>query len=272
MATRMGARFTGDLAALRYEPVAKRVRAVASGRTFADSRRAVLVWEPKRVVPSYAFPLPDLRATLTPSDDAPQAEHPVRMAEGGPPVLDPRTAFAAHTCPGRPLTLAGDGVSLPGAGFQPADPDLGEHVVLDFGAFDEWLEEAEPIVGHPRDPFSRIDIRRSDSRVRIEVDGVVVADSTASRMLFETGITPRYYLPRADVRMDLLTPSDTRTTCAYKGHASYWSVGGHRDLAWTYDEPLSDARDIAGYIAFLTERAEVFLDGERLPRPVTPWS
>jgi uncharacterized protein (DUF427 family) len=59
---------------------------------------------------------------------------------------------------------------------------------------------------------------------------------------------------------------------AYKGHASYWSVGGHRDLAWTYDEPLSDARDVAGYIAFLTERVDVALDGERLPRPVTPWS
>ncbi|WP_460440089.1 DUF427 domain-containing protein [Amycolatopsis stemonae] len=272
MATRMGARFTGDLARLRYEPVAKRVRAVAGGRTFADSRRAVLVWEPKRVVPSYAVPEPDLRATLTAADGEGAPEHPVRLAEGGPPVLDPRTAFAVHTCEGEPLTLAADGVTLPGAGFRPADPDLGDHVVLDFGAFDAWLEEAEPIVGHPRDPFSRIDIRRSDSRVRIEVDGVVVADSTASRVLFETGITPRYYLPREDVRMDLLTPSDTRTTCAYKGHATYWSVGGQQDLAWTYDEPLSDAREIAGYIAFLTERADVVVDGERRPRPVTPWS
>ncbi|MDX3191211.1 DUF427 domain-containing protein [Streptomyces sp. MN03-5084-2B] len=272
MATRMGARFTGDLAELRYEPVAKRVRAVASGRTFADSRRAVLVWEPKRVVPSYAFALSDLRATPAPSDDAPVAENPVQLAEGGPPVLDPRTAFAVHTCPGRPQTLAVDGVILPGAGFRPDDPDLGEHVILDFAAFDEWLEEAEPIVGHPRDPFSRIDIRRSDSRVQVEVDGVVVADSARPRLLFETGITPRYYLPREDVRMDLLTPSDTRTTCAYKGHATYWSVGAHGDLAWTYDEPLSDARDIAGYIAFLTERVDVVLDGERLPRPVTPWS
>ncbi|VVJ18278.1 Uncharacterised protein [Amycolatopsis camponoti] len=272
MATRMGARFTGDLAELRYEPVAKRVRAVAGGRTFADSRRAVLVWEPKRVVPSYAFPLPDLRATLTPSDDASAPEHPVQLAEGGPPVLDPRTAFAVHTCPGEPLTLDSDGVTLPGAGFRPADDDLAQHAVLDFAAFDEWLEEAEPIVGHPRDPFARIDVRRSDSRVRIEVDGVVVADSAAPRLLFETGITTRYYLPREDVRMDLLTPSDTRTTCAYKGHASYWSVGAHRDLAWTYDEPLSDARDVAGYIAFLTERVDVVLDGERLPRPVTPWS
>ncbi|UOX92512.1 DUF427 domain-containing protein [Amycolatopsis sp. FBCC-B4732] len=272
MAARMGARFTGDLAELRYEPVAKRVRAVASGRTFADSRRAVLVWEPKRVVPSYAFPLADLRATPAPADTAAAPEHPVRPAEGGPPVLDPRTAFAVHTCAGEPLTLAADGVTLPGAGFRPADPDLGEHVVLDFAAFDEWLEEAEPIVGHPRDPFSRIDVRRGDSRVRIEVDGVVVADSAAPRMLFETGITTRYYLPREDVRMELLTPSGTRTTCAYKGHASYWSVGAHPDLAWTYDEPLSDARDVAGYIAFLTERVDVFLDGERQPRPVTPWS
>src|SRR6185369_13448348 len=116
------------------------------GRTFADSRRAVLVWEPKRVVPSYAFPLPDLRATLTPADAASAPEHPVQLAEGGPPVLDPRTAFAVHTCAGEPLTLAGDGVTLPGAGFRPADPDLAQHVILDFAAFDEWLEEAEAIV------------------------------------------------------------------------------------------------------------------------------
>jgi uncharacterized protein (DUF427 family) len=136
-----------------------------------------------------------------------------------------------HTCPGRPQTLAVEGVTLPGAGFQPDAPDFGEHVIFDFAAFDEWLEEAEPIVGRPRDPFSRIDIRRSDSRVRVEVDGVVLADSAAPRLLFETGITPRYYLPREEARMDLLTPSDTRTTCAYKGHATYWSVGGHRDLA-----------------------------------------
>jgi uncharacterized protein (DUF427 family) len=168
--------------------------------------------------------------------------------------------------------LAVEGVTLPGAGFQPDAPDFGEHVIFDFAAFDEWLEEAEPIVGRPRDPFSRIDIRRSDSRVRVEVDGVVLADSAAPRLLFETGITPRYYLPREEARMDLLTPSDTRTTCAYKGHATYWSVGGHRDLAWSYDEPLSDAREVAGYIAFLTERVDVVLDGERLARPVTPWS
>ncbi len=268
----MSSRFSGGLADLRYEPVHKRVRARAGGRTFVDSRHAVVVWEPRRVVPSYAFPAADLRASLSPADDVAVSEHPVQLEEGGPPVLDPRTGFAVHTCPGQSLTLESGGVTLAGAGFQPADPELKDLVVLDFDAFDEWLEEAEPIVGHPRNPFSRIDVRLSDSPVRIEVDGVVVAESTAARLLFETGIATRYYLPREDVRMDLLTPTDTRTTCAYKGHATYWAIGGRPDLAWTYDEPLADVRDIAGYIAFFTERVDVFLDGERQPRPVTPWS
>jgi uncharacterized protein (DUF427 family) len=272
MATRISARFFGSLGELRYEPVHKRVRALAGGRTIVDSRRPVLVWEPRRIVASYAFPAEDVHATLKPVGGGAAREHPVRLEAGGPPVLDPRTGFAAHSCSGQPLTVEAGGVTLDGAGFRPEDPDLKDHVILDFAAFDEWLEEAQPIVGHPQDPFHRIDIRLSDSRVQVEVDGVVVADSTAARLLFETAIATRYYLPRADVRMDLLTPSDTRTTCAYKGHAAYWSVGGQRDVAWAYDEPLSDARDVAGYIAFFNERVDVILDGERQERPVTPWS
>lgn len=268
----MSGRFFESLAELSYEPVHKRVRALVGGRTVVDSRRAVLVWEPRRVVASYAFPIADMKAELKPAEGVAAQEHPVRLEEGGPTVLDPRTGFAVHSCPGQPLTLEVDGITVDGAGFRPDDPDLEDHVVLDFAAFDEWLEEAEPIVGHPQDPFHRIDVRLGDSRVQVDVDGVVVADSTAARLLFETNIATRYYLPREDVRMDLLTPSDTRTTCAYKGHAAYWSVGGHRDLAWTYDEPLSDARDVAGHIAFFNERVDVILDGERLPRPVTPWS
>lgn len=268
----MSARFFESLDELRHEPVRKRVRALAGGRTFVDSRRAVLVWEPRRVVASYAFPAGDVRAVLKPVEGVAGQEHPVRVEEGGPTVLDPRTGFAVHSCPGQPLTLEADRVRLDAAGFRPDDPDLQGHVILDFAAFDEWFEEADPIVGHPQDPFHRIDIRLGDSRVQVDVDGVVVADSTAARLLFETNIATRYYLPREDVRMDLLIPSDTRTTCAYKGHAAYWSVGGHRDLAWTYDEPLSDARDVAGHIAFFNERVDMIVDGQRQARPVTPWS
>lgn len=276
MATQVSEILARGIAQLRFEPTAKRVRARAAGRTIADTRHAVLVWEPKRVVPAYAVPDADLHATLTEARPADAEQLLVRLGPDMPPVLDPRTPFAAHTCDGQPLTLTADGVVLEGAGFRPADGDLTGHVVLDFDAFDEWLEEDEPIVGHPRDPFSRIDIRRSGSRVEVRVDGETVADSRSALLLFETGLGTRFYLPAGDVRLDLLTPSATRTTCAYKGHASYWSVraGGrtHPDLAWSYPRPLPDAEQIANYLCFFDEHVDVLLDGRPRERPVTPWS
>src|SRR4029077_8869489 len=97
-----------------------------------------------------------------------------------------------------------------GAGFRPADPDLAGLVILDFGAFDAWYEEDELNVGHPRDPFHRIDVLPSSRQVRLEVDGKVLAVSPRPPLLFEAMLPPRYYLPRADVTAELI-PSETRT-------------------------------------------------------------
>jgi uncharacterized protein (DUF427 family) len=271
MATHLSREMMRGLAALRYEPTSKRIRAFAGGQAIVDTRRGILVWEPKRVVPSYAVPDDDIQARLLP---AAASEGDQRADER--PVLDPGISFSVHTTGGEPLTLESGAVALDGAGFRPKDADLNGYVVLDFKAFDEWLEEDERIVSHPHDPFSRIDVRRSSSRVQVEVDGVLVADSGAPKLLFETKITPRFYLPPDDVRMDLFAASQTRTTCAYKGQASYWTVtvngNEHRDLAWSYEEPLSDAADIRDYICFFNERVDVIVDGERRVRPVTPWS
>ncbi len=103
----------------------------------------------------------------------------------------------------------------------------------------EWFEEDEPVYTHPRDPYSRVDILASSRHVRVELDGVTVADSHQPRILFETGLPPRYYLPLTDVRMDLLRPSATQTHCPYKGTASYWSVtaGGERAPRHRVDLP-----------------------------------
>ncbi len=85
----------------------------------------------------------------------------------------------------------------------------------------------------------------------------------------------RFYLPAEDVRVEL-RPSPTRTTCAYKGYASYHSatLDGRelRDLAWSYEQPLPEAREVAGFICFFDERLDVILDGVPRQRPVTPWS
>jgi uncharacterized protein (DUF427 family) len=148
-------------------------------------------------------------------------------------------------------------------------------VILDFGAFDAWYEEDELNVGHPRDPFHRIDVLPSSRQVQLELDGEVLADSSRPALLFETMLPARYYLPRADVTAELI-PSDTKTWCAYKGQASYFSVavGGRLvpDIAWSYPDPRHDAVQVRDLIAFFDERIDARLDGERRARPVTPWS
>jgi uncharacterized protein (DUF427 family) len=274
MAVRVREALLAPLDELRYEPTEKRVRAVLGGTTVADTTRALLVWEPRRIVPSYAVPLADVRAELVPAPPAPDAlvaeatiaDRPV-LAVGG---------FAVHTTPGERLELGVEGHPDRAAALRPADADLRDHVVLEFGAFDAWYEEDEPIVGHPRDPFHRIDIRRGSRHVRIELDGELLAESTRPTLLFETNLPPRFYLPPDDVRDDLLRRSAKRTVCAYKGEASYRSVelGGRLvdDLAWSYDEPLRDAAPIAGLLAFFDEHVDVVVDGERRARPRTPWS
>jgi uncharacterized protein (DUF427 family) len=263
---------------LRHEPTAKRIRATLGGGTVVDSTRAALVWEPRRIVPSYAVPAADIHGelvTATPAAGAAEDAGHLLPDVFAKPVLDPSVPFTAHTADGQAVDVQANGQRRPGAGLRLADPDLAGYVVLDFGAFDGWSEEDEPIVAHPRDPFHRIDVLASSRRLRLELDGQVLAESSRPMLLFETMLPTRYYLPREDVRAELV-PSDTETYCAYKGRASYWStrVGGRLvpDLAWTYQEPLTDASRVGGLIAFFNERVDVVLDGERGERPITPWS
>ena len=149
-------------------------------------------------------------------------------------------------------------------------------MLLDWKSFTQWYEEDEPVMGHPHDPFDRIDCLRSSRRVTIGIEGQVLAESSRATWLFETPLPVRYYLPREDVAMDLLEPSPLHTVCAYKGRASYWSARvGDRvlpDLAWTYEQPLHDAVPVEGLVAFFTERLDLAVDGVALPRPQTPWS
>ena len=279
MSTQVRELLASGIGELRYEPTAKRVRATLGGGTVVDSTRAVLVWEPRRIVPSYAVPADDIHGELVPSA-APTTDG--ELVAGSPlpdvfarPVLDPSVPFSAHTAEGEAVDVQASGESSLGAGLRLADPDLAGYVVLDFPAFDGWSEEDEPIVGHPRDPFHRIDVLASSRHLRLELDGQVLAESSRPMLLFETMLPVRYYLPREDIRAELV-PSDTRTYCAYKGQASYWSAsaGGRLipDLAWTYREPLTDASRVGGLVAFFNERVDVVLDGQRSERPVTPWS
>ena len=148
-------------------------------------------------------------------------------------------------------------------------------VSVRWAAVEEWFAEDSQIFGHARDLYHRIDVYPSTRRVRIERDGHVLADTRRAKILFETALPPRYYLPIEDVRVELV-PSPTRTRCAYKGSASYWSVvvGGrvYDDLVWTYAEPQLDAVPVLDRVAFFNERVDLEVDGERRERPRTQWS
>lgn len=122
-----------------------------------------------------------------------------------------------------------------------------------------------------------ITTERIDDRVRVLVAGEVLADSTSAVVLHEPGLPPRYYLPREDVRMELLVPTDTATNCPFKGDASYWTVRiGDRevvDVAWSYEAPIDDRADITGRVCFFVEQVDEHHVGDtRLVRPETPWS
>jgi uncharacterized protein (DUF427 family) len=275
VAVELGGVLFGQLGGLRYQPTPKRVRALVGDDPVVDSTRAVLLWEPRRIVPAYAVPAGDISAELVPAP--PSAEAAAALdALGTRRVLSPGH-FRTHTADGDELTVRAPAGEREAAAFRLADPDLEGYVELDFDAFDQWLEEDEPIVSHPRDPFHRIDVRRSSRSVVVERDGTVLAESTRPRLLFETNLPVRTYLPREDVHLDRLVPSASRTACAYKGRtSSYWAVEreGRRplDVAWSYEHPLPDAVEIAGLVAFFDERVDVVVDGERKERPTTPWS
>ena len=248
------------LADLRYEPTEKRVRALLGDRAVVDSTRALLIWEPRRVVPSYAVPVDDIDAELAPA--------PAIATTDGPLILHPGIPFSRHSTEGEPLTLRAGDETREQAAFRPSDPDLAGYAVLDFRAFDAWYEEEERVVGHPRDPFHRVDIRPGSRHVRVELDGRLLAESTRPTLVFETGLPTRFYLPQEDLRAEA-RPSERKTYCAYKGEASYWSFEAGKDLAWTYRQPLPEAIRLAGLVAFFDELVDIIVDGERRERPRT---
>lgn len=169
-----------SLADLRYEPVPKRIRAWLGGRVVIDTDRAVLVWEPKRVVPSYAVPVEQVADVLEPAfasvewqESAPDDADTPHL--GDRPVYDPRVPFGVHTTDGEPLDIRSGDTERRAAAFRPTDAALNDYVVAE-------------------------------------------------------------------------------------------------DIAWSYPQPLREADEIAGRIAFFNERVDLVIDGHRLARPITPWS
>jgi uncharacterized protein (DUF427 family) len=242
---------------VRVEQGQKRVRIYLNNELVADTRTAFLVWE-KPSYPTYYLPESDVRASLI---SANETRHSPSRGEGE--VLHVKVATA---------TAQRAALRYPDSPLE----QLRGLVRFDWNAMSEWLEEDEPVYTHPRDPYHRVDILASSRHVRVELDGVTVAESRQPRILFETGLPARHYFPLTDVRMDLLRPSATVTHCPYKGAASYWSVDTgqrvHTDIVWIYRAPLPESQKIAGLVCFYDEKADVYLDGVLQDKPRTPFS
>jgi uncharacterized protein (DUF427 family) len=247
-------------ALLFWDPVGYRVRALLGRETVVDSRRVMMLHE-TGYLPVWYFPEDDLRRDLL--------------------ELSPKRTTCPYKGEARYWSVrAGERAARDAVWGYPEPIEsaafLAGYAALVWEAFDEWYVEDEQALGHPRDPYSRIDVLKSTRHVRVLLDGEVVADSRRAKILFETGLPPRYYLPADDVRTDLLVPSATKTRCAYKGSASYWhvDVGGrrHDDLVWTYAAPQHDAEPVRDLLCFFNERVDLELDGEVGERPRTQWS
>ena len=250
-------------AGVRTEPSDRWVRGYVGDEAVVDSRNALLFWEDRFPVPGYAFPRADVRTDLLVPAAAERAERQFFGPKG--PVRDVYDVVVG-------------GRTLAGAAWVRDDPAISDRIVLTWkpGVLDRWLEEDEEVFAHPRDPYKRVDALPSSRHVQVSIGGTVVADSRSPVLLFETHLPTRYYLPREDVRLDLLEPSGNRSDCPYKGHAEeYWSLPGVRDadnVAWSYADPLPAVGHVAGRIAFYNELVDLTVDGVLQERPESIFS
>lgn len=228
---------------------------MVNGKFIADSSAVELLFETGRL-PVYYFPKSDVTQDV--------------LSESGrvdEDVVKGRTVFYDITVGDRSISegawsCSGDGIS-----------DL---IAFDWNKMDSWFEEDEEVFVHARDPYHRVDVVESSKRIEVSVNGVKVADSARPMVLFETGLPTRYYLPKTDVRLDLLERTELHTACPYKGTADYWSVrtehGIAKNVIWGYETPIPEIPKIAGRLCFYDEKVDVSVDGVLQERPNTKWS
>jgi uncharacterized protein (DUF427 family) len=218
---------------LLLHPFPRRVRAEVGGETVLDTERGQLLHE-SNLLPVLYVPLEDVRREL--------------LEPTSHRTFCPFKGHAAY------WTVRAGGEVRENAVWGYPEPLDDASWLQGLVAFypdrlDRWLDEDEPVRGHLRDPYHRVDVRRSSRAVRVRAGDEVLAESSRARLLSETGLPNRYYVPLEDVRA-VLSASDTRTHCPYKGDARYFHVGGMRDAAWTYDAPFDGVQAVAGHVCF----------------------
>lgn len=239
------------------EPSGRWVRAKFNGETVADSKRVMLLIESNYEI-HYYFPKEDVKTEfLIDSGETDTSGYKGLAHLFTLKVGDKSVENAAWTFPN----------------LKDNRPDLRDYIAFKWNAMDHWYEEDEEVFGHPRNPYHRIDTIQSSRHIRVEVDGVTVAETNRPFLLFETGLPTRYYIPKEDVNFDYLTPTDTETICPYKGFAAYWSVNvngtEHKDLVWGYPHPFSQQSQLKDAVAFYNEKLDIYVDGELEEKPRT---
>lgn len=238
-------------------PSEKWVRVLFNGEYIADSRHTLLLRAAGHT-PRYYFPKDDVRMDLlTPTEHARPSDTLGEATYWTVQVGDERASNAAWS--------------------YPDSPELRDYVAFAWKKMDAWFEEDEEIFVHPRDPYTRVDALPSSRHVRVVVAGETVAETDNPTLLFETGLPTRYYIPKPDVRLDLLEPSRLITRCPYKGEARYYHVrvGDERveNVVWYYRYPLPEVGKVANLLCFYNEKVDaLYVDGERQEKPETPWS
>jgi uncharacterized protein (DUF427 family) len=112
--------------------------------------------------------------------------------------------------------------------------------------------------------------------VRVEIDGVTLSETHRPILLLETGLPISYYIPKQDVRMHLLEPTESVTRCPYKGVARHWSARVRdkliKDIVWGYPAPIPECPKMQNLLSFYNEHVDLYVDGVLQERPITPFS
>jgi uncharacterized protein (DUF427 family) len=237
------------------EPVPRRIRAELGGRVVLDTTSAVYLWE-WPFYPQYQIPFQDIDAAVVVEE-----ERTHQLSRGTVATLGLRVGDDARPSAGRRY-------------LKSVVPELVDTVRFDWDALDAWYEEDEPVFVHPRNPYVRVDALRSSRHVRVEREGILLAESASPILVFETGLPTRYYFDRTAVNFENLVTSPTVSACPYKGKTTgYWSLSVGEDmipdLAWTYDFPTRQLLPIAGLVAFYDEQVDTFINDVEQPRPET---
>jgi len=245
----------------RWEDSRRRVRVIFNGVTIADSTHVMLLHEFGHL-PVFYFPFEDVRRDLMEATN--HSTHSPLKGDASYWTIrvGERAAENAAWSYLRPL---------------PNGPLVKDYMAFYWNKMDAWYEEDEQVFAHARDPYKRVDILPSSRHVRVVLGGVTVVDTHHPRLLIETGLPTRYYIPQQDIRLELFETTESSSRCPYKGQASYWSakIGDkiYKDIVWSYHNPLPACSPIAKLLSFYNERVDaIYVDEEQIAVPKTQWS